>query len=161
RRLFYWTARFFPESAARGFALAGAAVQRALPNVKSIAVNWNNWISRWYFASPNQPIGYLSEISPDNALESPDWFASAPLNAHTPGTEDWLGDQEAQTWSVYGDALRSVSMLSGQEFGGYVVGRMLGAHAAGASYKILSLLGHGAKTVDLYTFGPRPLVPSD
>jgi len=38
-------------------------------------------------------------------------------------------------------------------FGGYVVGEMLagyiglGGHPAGASYKILSLIGHGAKSI--------------
>jgi hypothetical protein len=30
----------------------------------------------------------------------------------------------------------------------------MGHHPAGASYRILSLIGHGAKIVDVYTFGP-------
>src|SRR5215469_15107353 len=64
-----------------------------------------------------------------------------------------------------GDHLRSAGMLAqnygtsppqpGEPggFGGYVVGEMLagyiglGGHPAGASYKILSLIGHGAKSI--------------
>jgi hypothetical protein len=42
-----------------------------------------------------------------------------------------------------------------------VVGATLGGEEAGASYKILSLVGHGAKTVDLFAFGPEPLFPGN
>lgn len=38
-----------------------------------------------------------------------------------------------------------------------MVGQSLGQHPSGASYKILSLIGYGAKIVDLYTFGPSAL----
>src|SRR5215469_4958840 len=46
------------------------------------------------------------------------------------------------------------------EFGGYIAARYLagfrylGGHPAGASYRILALIGHGAKTVCLYNYGP-------
>jgi hypothetical protein len=48
-------------------------------------------------------------------------------------------------------------MLGGEEFGSGVVGRKMGTVPDGASYKILSLLGHGAKSVDVYSFGPEVL----
>jgi hypothetical protein len=50
-------------------------------------------------------------------------------------------------------------MLGTRDYGSYVVGATLGPYLPGASYKILSLVGHGAKTVDVYTFGPALLAP--
>jgi hypothetical protein len=86
-----------------------------------------------------------------------DWMESGRLSAHTLWSEDWFGDQSAQTWSLYGDLLRSASMLGQQKFGSYVIGASIGGHPSGATYKMLSLIGHGGKGIDVYTFGPNML----
>lgn len=161
RKLFYWTMRFFSDSASRGHLLATQALERAYKRPMSTVVNWNNFANRWYMASPNQKIANNPISDPDSAYGGFSWFQSGRLSAHTLWTEDWFGDQDAQTWSYYGDLLRSGAMLGKREFGGYVVGGVLGAHPEGGKYKILSLIGHGAKTVDLYTWGPELLFPGN
>lgn len=133
----------------------------------NVDVNWNNMLTLWYMAQRTQ--------GPDVALGTMDWLESGRQNAHTIWTEDWFFDQQAQRWSFMGDHLRSAGMLAqnygtsppqpGEPggFGGYVVGEMLagyiglGGHPAGASYKILSLIGHGAKSIDIYDYGPYPV----
>ena len=165
RRLFYWTVRFFHTSASQGHnrvrqALIAAGFQTSL----HAYVDYNNQLSKWCdVRSPNLTTGYF------------DFFTSARLGAHMPWSED-VGvhggdphdDQAAQLWSVSGDLLRSASMLMPAgteyvpaEFGGYVHGNNLVSHPAGASYKIFSLIGHGAKFVKLYTFGPVQFDPSN
>lgn len=161
RKLFYWTMRFFPDAAVRGHALAREALERAFGHPINAAVNWNNWGSRWYVASPNRKIANNPVIDPDSAYGSFHWFESGRANAHMLWSEDWFGDQEAQNWSAKADLLRSGAMLGRQPFGGYVIGRTLGAHPEGAKYKILSLIGHGAKTVDFFTWGPEFLFPGN
>jgi hypothetical protein len=161
RRLFYWTMRFFPESASRGHRLATEALQRAFKHPVSTPVNWNNFVNRWYIASPNVKIFNNPIADPDSGYGGFDWLQSGRLSAHTLWTEDWFGDQDAQTWSFYGDLLRSGSQLGNQSFGGYVVGGPLGAHPAGARYKVMSLIGHGAKAVNFYCFGPELLFPGN
>ena len=157
RRLFYWTMRFFPESASRGHKLAREALDRAFNRPMRADVNWNNWLSQWYAASPNKKIANNPIADPDAAMGSFDWMESGRTSAHTLWSEDWFGDQSAQTWSLYGDLLRSASMLGKQQFGSYVIGATIGGHAAGATYKMMSLLGHGGKAIDVYTFGPNLL----
>ena len=52
RRLFYWTMRFFAESASKGHAMAQAALQRAFGAQLKVFVNWNLWVNIWYIPSP-------------------------------------------------------------------------------------------------------------
>ncbi len=155
RRLHYWTARFFAESAARGHRLAREALERQAGHPLLTPVNWNNWVSRWYVPSPHRSLGNNPSVGPDTAQGTFDWLLSGRLDAHSPWTEDWFRDAQAQTWSFYADALRSSAQLGRQQFGGYVIGSTLGDHPAGATYRILSLLGHGAKALDVYSFGPE------
>ncbi len=161
RKLFYWTMRFFPDAAVRGHALAREALERAFGRPVNAAVNWNNWGSRWYVPSPNRKIANNPVVDPDSAYGSFHWFESGRANAHMLWSEDWFGDQDAQQWSAKADLLRSGAMQGRQSFGGYVIGRTLGAHPEGAKYKILSLIGHGAKTVDFFTWGPEFLFPGN
>lgn len=158
RRLYYWTMRFFPEAASRGHKLAREALERAAGHRLLTPVNWN--AIPWHIPSPNQQIGYNQVVDPDTAEGRFDWFDSGRVGAHTLWTEDWFPDQQAQTWSMYSDMLRSASMLGDQTWGSYVIGPTTGRHPAGASYKILSLIGHGAKAVDFYTWGPELLTPA-
>lgn len=154
RRLYYWTMRFFPESASQGHRLARLALEKAFGHSMFTPVNWNNFSSRWYIASPNEKIFNNPVSDPDSAFGSMDWFTSGRTGAHTLWTEDWFADQEAQQWSVHADMLRSAAMLGDQEFGGYVIGAMTGDHPHGVSYKVLSLLGHGGKEMAAWAFGP-------
>ena len=174
RRLFFWTMRFFAEQASEGLALARDSVVNAFNSVSNgssvhtnIDVNWNNMAGQWYMAQKSQ--------GPDVATARMDWLESGRKNAHTLWTEDWFFDQQAQRWSFIGDNLRSAGMLApnygmspprpGEPggFGGYIAGGMLagysglGGHPAGATYKILSLIGHGAKSIDIYDYGPYPI----
>jgi hypothetical protein len=142
RRLFYWTMRFFQHSASNGHALGRSALESAFQHPLNAFPNWKPDI-RWFW--------------PELHKASFDWFTSGRLGAHTLWSEDGFNDIDAQTWSVMGDMLRCAWMLQPapriQEFGGYVHGLSLGNHPSGASYKILTLVGHGAKIVDMYAFG--------
>jgi Ca2+-binding RTX toxin-like protein len=144
RRLFYWTLRYFTDSAAQGMLLDRNALQAVFPNLQTVDVNFDvyNWPGAWYTASPDQPSGTF------------DMMTSGRLNAHTLWTEDLFPNGYSEMWSFLADAERSAAMEGNQQFGGYVEGNVLYGEQAGASYKILSLLGHGAKTVDLYLYGP-------
>ena len=161
RHLFYWTMRFFPESAARGTKAATEALRKVYGHRIDTTVNWNNWLSNWYGPSPGQKIANNPIIGPDSAYGSMDWFENGRVSANTLWTEDWFGDSSAQNWSLYADLLRSASMLGESRFGGYVIGASTGAFPSGAKYKILSLLGHGGKSLDMFTFGPEMLFPGN
>ncbi|MGB8700106.1 MAG: hypothetical protein WCD18_11875, partial [Thermosynechococcaceae cyanobacterium] len=155
RRLFYWTMRFFAESASKGHAMAQAALQKVFGSQLQVFANWNNWVNNWYIPAPNQKVFNYADHGPDTAGAGFDWFTSGRLNAHTLWTEDEFPDGYAQTWSFYGDVLQSAASHGDRIFGGYVraYGNRIGAHAAGASYKMLSLIGHGAKSLNVYSFG--------
>lgn len=136
RRRFYWSVRFLNEQAISGMEEAQTALAPRLP----ATMNLNN-ASMWYAVH--------SKV--DGHGMSFDWFSIGRRQNLTLFTEDWFPDQMAQNWSFYGDLLRTAAM--GEAFGGYVVGLTLGQHPAGAAYKILALLGHGAKYVVIYTWG--------
>lgn len=155
RRLFYWTMRFFTESASRGHALAQAALQNAFGSQLQVFVNWNNWVNSWYIPAPREKIFNYPNHGLDTAGAGFDWFTSGRLNAHTLWTEDEFRDWHSHIWSFYGDVLHAAAQHGDRAFGGYVraYGQRIGAHAAGASYKMLALIGHGAKTVNVYSYG--------
>lgn len=163
RRLFYWTMRFFAESASKGHRIAQAALQKAYGPQVQVFVNWSPWVNEWYRPSPHEKIGNNPDQSLDSAMGGFDWFTSGRLNAHTLWTEDEFGDWSSQTWSFYGDVLQSAVQHGDRTFGGYVraFGNRVGAHTAGASYKLLSLVGHGAKTLNVYSFGTAFLFPGN
>ena len=161
RRLFYWTMRFYPESAARGHRQATDALRKVYGHPIDTPVNWNNWLSNWYGPSPNQKIANNPIADPDSAYGSMDWFENGRQSSNTLWSEDWFGDQSSQTWSLYSDLLRSAAMQGDSRFGGYVIGLSTGGFPSGAKYKILSLLGHGGKSLDMFTFGPELLFPGN
>jgi hypothetical protein len=161
RRLFYWTVRFLPESAAGGHRLARDALEQAFGRPLLTPIDWNNWGNRWYTPSPNAKIANNAVVGPDTAFGMMDWLESGRRRASTPWTEDWFADQQSQHWSFYGDLLRSSAALGELDFGSYVIGVTTGSHPAGASYRVLSLVGHGAKAVDVYSWGPEFLFPGN
>ena len=158
RRLHYWTARFYAESLSQSFAAATAALQRKLNQRVLTTTNLNNWPGRFYIPSPGQPIANNTDRGPDAAMGMPDWFDLGRKRAVTClWTEDWFADHDAGLWSLYADLLRSATREQELEFGGYVVGQSTGWSGLpdGGALKMLALIGHGAKVIDPYTFGPN------
>jgi hypothetical protein len=146
-RWFYWTVRFFQESASNGHSLLREQLEKTLVPNRSLHAfpTFKNGMSRWLQSHPKNGsnIFYL------------DWLTCGRVNGHTLWYHSDVSDQGAQEWSVAGNLLRSAQMLGTDlEFGGYIDGKALGDHPSGASYKIFSLIGHGAKLIDLYQFGP-------
>ena len=178
RRLFYWSARYPSDGAAEGFRLWSEALRRRFGAQLRTTSNWNNRVSRFYRPSPNRKAGNNANSGPDAAMGSLDWMAAG--RARAVGylwTEDWFGDGQAQNWSYYADVLRCAARegndsplaqtapnpdgLQPVEFGGYIVGRTLGTHPAAGPMRALALVGHGAKAVEWYTFGPEELFPDN
>ena len=156
RRLFYWTTRFYPESLSIAFAAATESLQRQVnPKILTTA-NLNNWPGRFYIPSPGHKYANNDDEGPNAGMGMPDWFDLGRKKAISCiWTEDWFADSDAQLWSMYGDQLRCAAREGNIEYGGYPVGQSTGAMPTGATYKIASLVGHGAKTIDPYIFGPN------
>ncbi|MDB5339310.1 MAG: hypothetical protein JWN70_4929 [Planctomycetaceae bacterium] len=156
KRLFYWTTRFYAESLSIAFAAATQSLQRQVNPKILTTTNLNNWPGRFYIPSPGQKYANNVDDSPNAAMGMPDWFDLGRKKAVSCiWTEDWFGDSDAQLWSMYGDQLRCAAREGNIEYGGYPVGQSTGAFATGATYKIAALIGHGAKTIDPYIFGPN------
>jgi hypothetical protein len=124
----------------------------AFPNLRQVYADWNNLFSFWY----------------GNATGGADWLESGRLGASSPhGEPGQISDQQAEWNSITSDVLRSASMLTTpdpavasqawRDFGMNIDGTPIGGFPSGASYKILSVLGHGAKSVNLPVFGPAAL----
>lgn len=151
RQQFFWTANFFADEAARAAKRYTTSVLGAFPQ----AFNLVNW-------SPN-PARYVQSMrssginSVDDAWAGMDWFTSGRTSAHGLWSEDWVTDSSSHLWAMNVNMLRSAAAMGTQGLGGYVVGSMLGPRSEGASYRILSLIGRGAKIVDVYAFGPAYL----
>jgi hypothetical protein len=170
RRLFYWSVRYFTESAARGHKLYYDELVKVFTNA-AIYVNWNNFTSQWYTKSPNVRLGNNNPNLGSNAGYGYfDWLDVGRTNAFTPWSEDWFYDYQAQEWSFRADLLRSAAMLrqGNHNFGGHIVGeklRKIGSSflpmPASASYRALALIGRGAKVIDFYAFGPSFLFPAN
>jgi hypothetical protein len=169
-RLFYWSMRYLTESASLGHKRAHDELKKVLPNAE-IYVNWNNYQSNWYTPTPNTTKVQRGNNNLDGGADSGtgsfDWMESGRLNAHTLWTEDWFYDVQAQQWSYRADLLRSAAMLGSQNFGGHIVSSYLRKNGASfiplpaaASYRALSLIGHGAKILDFYGFGHSFFYPA-
>lgn len=162
RRLFYWTTRYPAESASDAFKICTDALRRQFNPNLLVASNWNNQVNRYYYPAPNRKIGNNTEVGPDSAMGMMDWMDVGRKSAVTAlWTEDWFPDRDAEWWSYYADVLRSSARQSGVQFGGYIVGRKLGDNPAGGKYKALSLVGHGAKVLNYYTYGPEAQFPGN
>ena len=157
RRLFYWTTRFMAENNAEAFAKCTTGLCSQLNTDLLTETNLNNWPSRYYIPSPNAAIMNNPIVGPDTAAGAPDWFELGRKNGVSAmWTEDWFVDSLSNTWSIYGDLLRCTAREGENiEYGSYVCGPWAGQYPVeGMKYKILSLIGHGAKAMEAYTFGP-------
>ncbi|MDB5388499.1 MAG: hypothetical protein JWM11_4145 [Planctomycetaceae bacterium] len=156
RKLFYWTTRFYAESLSLAFAAATQSLQRQVNPKLLTTTNLNNWPGRFYIPSPGVKLANNSDAGPDAGMGMPDWFDLGRKRAISCiWTEDWFSDGDAQLWSMYGDLLRCAAREGGIEYGGYPVGQSTGAMPDGAKLKIAALVGHGAKAIDPYIFGPN------
>ncbi|MBV9468412.1 MAG: beta-galactosidase trimerization domain-containing protein [Abitibacteriaceae bacterium] len=162
RRLFYWTTRYPTETASDAFKTWSDALRRQFNPNLLITSNWNNPVDRYYYPSPGRKIGNNQETGPDAAMGMMDWMDVGRKGALTAlWTEDWFTDQDAQSWSYYADALHSAAQQSGVQFGGYITGRKLGDNPAGGKYRALALIGHGAKAIDYFCYGPESQFPGN
>jgi hypothetical protein len=162
RRLFYWTMRFYSEGAASGIKFWGDAVRRAVnPNLLTVS-NMYNRVNRTYFPAPNQKAGTYKVVGPDTAMASMSWMDIGRKGAPTAmWSEDWDYDDSAPLWDLYADGLRSAAREDQRNsVGGFVVGRRLGnLGKRGAKLKAMALIGHGAKYIQWYNYGPEPFFP--
>ncbi|MCM8758533.1 MAG: hypothetical protein NC906_02005 [Candidatus Omnitrophica bacterium] len=158
KKLFFWTTRFFAESLSNAFAAATRAFQRSYNQNILTTTNLNNWPGFFFRPSPGVKIANNNDSGPDAGMGLPDWFDLGRKRAVSCiWTEDWFGDSSAQNWSMYGDLLRCAAREGGIEYGGYIVGHTTGGRVPeGGKYKIMALVGHGAKAIDPYIFGPNP-----
>jgi hypothetical protein len=155
RRLFYWTVRFVADSASDQLRRDTQALRRHFSPGLQTTTNWNNRVSVSYYRAPRQRIARNPVVGPDTAVGSMHWPDTGRASAVTTmWTEDWFKDRDAQMWGPYADGLRAAARPGGP-FGGYVVGRTLGDVPGGGKYKALTLIGHGAKIIEWYTFGPE------
>ena len=153
RRLAYWSQRYFPYESSLYFARCRKAMEDAFYPGIPLGVNWNFFAGRSYChgAFGNNP----DKKHPEAAMAGHDWFEFCRLGGTTcPWTEDWFGDEQAYQWSFYAEKLWSAS--TNGVFGGFIVPRSSGSIPThGLTYKTLALVGHGAKIVKYFTFGPE------
>lgn len=165
RRLFRATTRFLTESASDGLAMVRRAMLDELGHPAFLDVNINLKPNRWYVAHPNQkafknpdnPPAGDPAAWPSLAIGGFDWFHAGRRSAFTQWSMDSAADHDPQHCSYLGDVLRSAAAHGTAGWGAYLKGNQLGVTAAGPSYKMLSLIGHGAGIVDLFAFGPLAL----
>ena len=156
RRLYYWSARYPIDAHTDAMRLATEALHRHFSPNMIVTSNWNNRVDRFYMPAPNVKVGNNPNVGPDSAMGGPDWLDMSRRGAlNGLWTEDWFTDRDAELWSFYADVMRSACLGSQNEFGGYIVGRTLGGHPAGALLKALALVGHGAKMIEWYSYGPE------
>ena len=170
RRLHYWSARYSTEMASLGLRQWTEALKAQFGAQMLTTSNWQNSLSRWYIPSPGVKFANNSDTGPDAGEGLLDWMDSGRQKAVGAfWTEDWFDDRSAELWSMNADVLRAATFeANGQqwpavpnelggdvhEFGGYVVGKALSSDW-GARLKALALVGHGAKVVQWYTYGPN------
>jgi hypothetical protein len=156
RRLFYWTVRFVADSVNDALRRYTVALRRQFTPTTLTATNWNNRVSISYYRAPGRKIANNPDIGRDSGMGSMHWLDVGRESAVTTmWSEDWFRDRDAEMWGVYADGLRAAARRGSGSFGGYIVGRDLGELPAGGTYKALSLIGHGAKVIEWYTFGPE------
>lgn len=160
RRLFYWSNRFIPWASSRFFSEVAQAYEAELGEGVPVMVNFNNFLGRFY--QPGPVGNNKDKLDPNSAMGQHDWMEFGRLRGSTCiATEDWFGDVSAPQWSFYATRLRSASELSGVGFGALVIPRVSGQRPEGMAQKLLALVGHGAKTIKFFTFGPEYNFPGN
>lgn len=163
RRLFVESARFFVDSATEGTAKLRNALRAALGHDRAtISLNTNNKPNLVHIPHPKVPFaknpdnGSASDpiIGPDLAFGGYDWLHAGRRSAYSVMSMDNTLDHDPQAVSFLGDVLRSASAKGTEGWTAYIKANQLGRLPFGPKYRILSLAGHGASLIDLFTFGP-------
>ena len=154
RKLHYWTMRFFPWASSQHFANITKAIEKAVRPGLPIGPNWNTFSGR--VVSPGAKGNNREEPNPDIGWGGHDWLEFGRMRGGTMlATEDWFADGMAPQWSYYCARMRSGAAKSGGGFGALVVPRTAGQIPQGITQKILTLIGHGAKSIQYFVFGPE------
>lgn len=163
RRLFVESARFFVDSATEGTAKLRNALRAALGHDRAtISLNTNNKPNLVHIPHPNVPFaknpdnGSASDpiIGPDLAFGGYDWLHAGRRSAYSVMSMDNTLDHDPQAVSFLGDLLRSASAKGTAGWTSYIKANQLGRLPFGPKYRLLSLAGHGASLIDLFSFGP-------
>lgn len=153
RRLFYWSNRFGPWASSQYFSEITKGYEAEVRPGVPVLVNFNNFTGRMYVPRP------LAETARDGT-GGHDWMEFGRARAATAmASEDWIDDPYAYQLSFAASRLWSASQENGSGFGFLVVPRVSGQRPFGMAQKILSLVGHGGKTVNSFTFGPEYTFP--
>ncbi|MCA8831100.1 type 1 glutamine amidotransferase family protein [Hymenobacter pini] len=160
RRLFYWSNRFVPWASARFFGEVAHAYEAAIRPQVPVLVNFNNFMGLAYQPGP---IGNNDQgNNPNAAMGQHDWLEFGRERGSTAiATEDWFGDDMAPQWSFYASRLRAAAELGQVSMASLVIPRVSGQRPGGMSQKLLALVGHGAKTIQFFTFGPEYNFPGN
>lgn len=170
RRLFVQSARFYVDAATEGTAKLRDALRLAMGHDRAtISVNTNNKPNVVHKPHPGVPLfnnpdnGNAGDpvIGPDLALAGYDWLHAGRRGAYTVMSMDNTLDNDPQAVSFLGDVLRSAAAKGSAGWSVYVKANQLGRLPFGPKYRLLSLAGHGASLIDLFSFGPNALQPAD
>jgi hypothetical protein len=145
--LYYWTIRFFTESASLGLKTYVREILSQLGIPTSPHVFMNSNIAPWYVKQGEEALGHF------------DFFYHGRNSTICPCIED-LGviDRHCvDMYPYYSDLLRSSSMLShdiynSNKFVALLHNRDIGHHQTSPSYRILSSIGHGTKAIVFYRY---------
>jgi hypothetical protein len=156
RRLFYWSARFAPESMSDGMRILRDALKRHFnPNIITTS-DWNNNIGKFYVGSPNTSMYSGQPVSGDAGRGGPDWMDfGRKASVGATWTEYWFQDRDSKYAGYYADAIRSAAEEGGTLCGAYVVGLGLTQGPSGGRYKAVGTLAHGCKVLEWYVNGPE------
>ena len=170
RRLFLESARFFVDAATEGTAKLRDALRAAMGHDRAtISVNTNNKPNVVHRPHPNVEFANNPDngnagdpiIGPDLAQAGYDWLHAGRHSAYTVMSMDNTLDHDPQAVSFLGDVLRSAAAKGTARWTAYVKANQLGRLPFGPKYRLLSLAGHGAALIDLFSFGPNALQPAD
>lgn len=170
QRLFVESARFFVDAATEGTAKLRDALRAAMGHDRAtISVNTNNKPNVVHRPHPNVEFANNPDngnagdpiIGPDLAQAGYDWLHAGRHSAYTVMSMDNTLDHDPQAVSFLGDVLRSAAAKGTARWTAYVKANQLGRLPFGPKYRLLSLAGHGAALIDLFSFGPNALQPAD
>ncbi len=166
-RRYYWTMDFLQDALTRGAEWLREAWERKLggyPVVYADLSNYDIWFDGSYKLSPTSEVDSLT----------PDWKR---LNSVLDGFAEIAGwgqnDRDVDRYEYQAALLQSSLSMAppsglvippsrpARTIGAIIHGQDLGYHPWGVAYTTLSLIGHGAKTLEYYAFGPYPLMLDD
>ncbi|HVF10448.1 MAG TPA: beta-galactosidase trimerization domain-containing protein, partial [Abditibacteriaceae bacterium] len=153
RRLFYWTGRFLSQDSSRWLAKKTAALQQEIHPGVGVYNNWNNIMGRLY--TPGFGVYDTDWNPPESGVGGQDWFEYSRLRGGSLlWTEDWFDDANAPYWSYAAARLSAASSKGAGQFGAYIMGYTSGQFPGAYAKKAMALIGHGAKHLSYYCFGP-------